>query len=81
MLCGSHGSRCFHVVAYSAHGGQSVLCPLPVNCDLSNRLVKDAILLDSLGSFDNQVSHRRHSLRERSLFRGMKGDDYLSNDP
>jgi DDE superfamily endonuclease len=34
----------FHVVADSAYGGQSLLCFLPENCDLTSRLVKDARL-------------------------------------
>ena len=32
------------MVADSAYGGQSVLCHLPTNCDLTSRLLKDARL-------------------------------------
>jgi hypothetical protein len=34
----------FHLVADSAYGGQSVLCHLPPNCDLTSRLLLDARL-------------------------------------
>ena len=44
LLCKGRKSRRFHVVADSAYGGQSVLCHLPTNCDLTSRLVKDARL-------------------------------------
>lgn len=44
VLCGSHADQRFHAVADSAFGGQSVLCHLPTNCDLTSRLVKDARL-------------------------------------
>ena len=43
-LCNQRKSRRFHAVADSAYGGQSVLCCLPTNCDLTSRLVKDARL-------------------------------------
>jgi hypothetical protein len=44
-LLGNHRkSQRFHVVADSAYGGQSVLCFLPTNCDLTSRLPKDARL-------------------------------------
>jgi SRSO17 transposase len=44
LLCRHRNSRRFHVVADSAYGGQSVLCHLPTNCDLTSRLLKDARL-------------------------------------
>jgi DDE superfamily endonuclease len=44
VLCNHRKNRQFHVVADSAYGGQSVLCFLPKNCDLTSRLVKDARL-------------------------------------
>jgi SRSO17 transposase len=44
VLCGYRKNRRFHVVADSAYGGQSVLCHLPSNCDLTSRLVLDARL-------------------------------------
>ena len=47
LLCKCRENRRFHVVADSAYGGQSVLCHLPANCDLTSRLVKDARLYDA----------------------------------
>jgi hypothetical protein len=47
VLCKYRENRRFHVVADSAYGGQSVLCHLPANCDLTSRLVKDARLYDA----------------------------------
>jgi hypothetical protein len=44
LLCNQRKNRRFHVVADSAYGGQSVLCFLPKNCDLTSRLLKDARL-------------------------------------
>jgi hypothetical protein len=44
VLCNHRKNRRFHVVADSAYGGQSVLCHLPANCDLTSRLVLDARL-------------------------------------
>lgn len=44
LLGNRHKTRRFHVVADSAYGGQSVLCHLPTNCDLTSRLVQDARL-------------------------------------
>jgi hypothetical protein len=44
VLCNHRQNRRFHVVADSAYGGQSVLCHLPANCDLTSRLVLDARL-------------------------------------
>ncbi|MEO8130299.1 MAG: transposase, partial [Bryobacteraceae bacterium] len=47
LLCKCRKNQRFHVVADSAYGGQSVLCRLPMNCDLTSRLVKDARLYDA----------------------------------
>lgn len=47
VLSSHHKNRCFHAVADSAYGGQSVLCHLPSNCDLTSRLVLDARLYDA----------------------------------
>jgi len=44
ILCKSHASRRFHVVADSAYGGKSVYLNLPTNCDLTSRLDLDARL-------------------------------------
>lgn len=44
VLCNYRKNRRFHAIADSAYGGQSVLCRLPANCDLTSRLVKDARL-------------------------------------
>jgi hypothetical protein len=44
VLCKSRKNRRFHAIADSAYGGQSVLCALPDNCDLTSRLVLDARL-------------------------------------
>ncbi len=44
ILCESHASRRFHVVADSAYGGKSVYLNLPANCDLTSRLDLDARL-------------------------------------
>lgn len=44
LLCNHRKNQCFHAVADSAYGGQSVLCCLPTNCDLTSRLLKDARL-------------------------------------
>jgi DDE superfamily endonuclease len=44
VLCNSRNSRRFHAIADSAYGGQSVLCFLPANCDLTSRLPKNARL-------------------------------------
>jgi len=41
-LLGKHQhNRRFHAVTDSFYGGQTVLCELPTNCDLTSRLVKD----------------------------------------
>ncbi len=47
VLCNQGKERRFHAVADSAYGGQSVLCLLPTNCDLTSRLVQDARLYDA----------------------------------
>jgi hypothetical protein len=47
ILCKHRPFRRFHAIADSAYGGQSVLCHLPTNCDLTSRLVKDARLYDA----------------------------------
>jgi DDE superfamily endonuclease len=44
VLCGARKNRHFHAIADSAYGGQSVLCNLPANCELTSRLVMDARL-------------------------------------
>jgi hypothetical protein len=44
LLCKCRENQRFHALADSAYGGQSVLCHLPTNCDLTSRLVKDARL-------------------------------------
>ena len=46
VLCGSRKNRRFHAIADSAYGGQSVLCELPANCDLTSRVVMDARLYE-----------------------------------
>ena len=44
VLCSHRKNRRFHAICDSAYGGQSVLCQLPTNCDLTSRLVMDARL-------------------------------------
>lgn len=44
VLCKHRKNRRFHLLADSAYGGQSVLCHLPANCDLTSRLVMNARL-------------------------------------
>lgn len=44
VLCNHRKNVRFHAIADSAYGGQSVLCFLPDNCDLTSRLVLDARL-------------------------------------
>jgi SRSO17 transposase len=46
VLCATHRQRRFHAVADSAYGGQSVLCRLPVNCELTSRLALNARLYE-----------------------------------
>lgn len=47
VLCNHRTGKRFHAVADSAYGGQSVLCRLPKNCDLTSRLLKNARLYDA----------------------------------
>jgi SRSO17 transposase len=44
LLCNPRPQRRFHLLADSAYGGQSVLCHLPGNCDLTSRLLMNARL-------------------------------------
>lgn len=44
VLCNHRKNERFHVVADSTYGGQSVLCRLPSNCDLTSRLMIHARL-------------------------------------
>jgi SRSO17 transposase len=44
ILCGHRKNRRFHAICDSAYGGQSVLCCLPANCELTSRLVMNARL-------------------------------------
>jgi SRSO17 transposase len=44
VLCRHRKSRRFHAICDSTYGGQSVLCHLPANCQLTSRLVMDARL-------------------------------------
>lgn len=46
ILCGRRKTWRFHAVADSAYGGQSVLCHLPDNCDLTSRLLMNARLYE-----------------------------------
>jgi hypothetical protein len=46
LLCSRHKNRRFHAVGDSTYGGQSVLCHLPDNCDLTSRLTMGARLYD-----------------------------------
>lgn len=46
VLCKAHETRRFHLIADSAYGGQSVLNRLPMNCDLTSRLLLDARLYE-----------------------------------
>lgn len=50
VLCSHRINRRFHLIADSAYGGQSVLCELPSNCDLTSRLRMDARLYDAAPS-------------------------------
>jgi hypothetical protein len=47
VLCKHRKNKRFHAIADSAYGGQSVLCFLPDNCDLTSRLVMDARLYNA----------------------------------
>lgn len=44
VLCSHRKNRRFHAICDSAYGGQSVLCELPSNCDLTSRLLMNARL-------------------------------------
>lgn len=44
LLCRHRKNRRFHAICDSTYGGQSVLCHLPANCELTSRLVMDARL-------------------------------------
>jgi len=46
-LCEAYKNKRFHAIGDSAYGGQSVLNYLPLNCDLTSRLVMDARLYDA----------------------------------
>jgi hypothetical protein len=46
LLCNHRKTQRFHVVADSAYGGQSVLCHVPPNGDLTSRLLRNARLYD-----------------------------------
>ena len=65
VLSGHWKHRRFHAVADSAYGGQSVLCHLPSNCDLTSRLVKDARLYDA-------VPERKAGAKGRPRKRGRR---------
>jgi hypothetical protein len=47
ILCDRFPQRRFHVLADSTYGGHSVLAHLPVNCDLTSRLLLNARLYES----------------------------------
>lgn len=47
VLCSHRKNRRFHLIADSAYGGQSVLCELPSNCDLTSRLLMNARLYEA----------------------------------
>ncbi len=47
VLCSHRENRRFHLIADSAYGGQSVLCELPSNCELTSRLLMNARLYDA----------------------------------
>jgi hypothetical protein len=47
VLCEHRQNKRFHAIADSAYGGKSVLGNLPINCDLTSRLVKDARLYEA----------------------------------
>jgi hypothetical protein len=64
LLCQRHPRRRFHVLADMAYGGQSVLKHLPVNCDLTSRLLLDARLVDD-------PAPRRPRQRGRTALRGQ----------
>lgn len=47
VLCATHPTLHFHVVADTAYGGETVLGHLPVNCDLTSRLPMNARLYEA----------------------------------
>lgn len=63
LLCRRYPQRRFHVLADMAYGGQNVLKQLPVNCDLTSRLLLDARLVDD-------PAPRRPHRRGRPALRG-----------
>jgi len=64
VLCGNRRKhRRFHVVADSAYGGQSVLCALPPNCDLTSRLLMNARLYDAPESAQKTGRPRKRGAR------------------
>jgi len=63
MVCRHRRTWHFHVVADSAYGGQSVLKPLPENCDLTSRLGLNARLYQA-------APPRKPGQRGRSRKRG-----------
>jgi len=65
VLCNQRKSQRFHVVADSAYGGQSVLCHLPANCDLTSRLLKDARLYAAAPARKPGTNGRPHRRGER----------------
>jgi SRSO17 transposase len=65
LLCKHRKSPRFHVVADSAYGGQSVLGCLPINCDLTSRLVKDARLYGAPPQRKSGTSGRPRKRGER----------------
>ena len=71
LLCHHRKPRHFHVVADSAYGGQSVLCHLPTNCDLTSRLLKDARLY--------AAPHRALRVVAVEAVRGGRGQEVFSS--
>ena len=63
LLCRRYPQRHFHVLADMAYGGQNVLKQLPVNCELTSRLLLDARLVDD-------PAPRRPHRRGRPALRG-----------
>ena len=65
LLCDHRETRRFQVVADSAYGGQSVLCHLPTNCDLTSRLLKDTRLYAAAGARKPGTNGRPRKRGER----------------
>ena len=65
VLCSAYKSRRFHVIADSAYGGQSVLNRLPINCDLTSRLLLDARLYDPPPTRKPGAARKRGRPRKR----------------